>query len=200
MFEIGNLVWNDLDGNGIKDSGETGVEGVTIRITGNGFLGSTTSNANGIYILPALTPGTYTLTAVPTLNLPDISIQNAGGDPTVDSDFDPITKTVNVTLTAGGSNNLDIDLGIYDSSTLGLTKVNFNAVSFYPNPVSNFLTINTQLTNYKYTIYSVQGQLITSKASNNQMQRIDFNNFTTGVYVLIIDTNEKSYSYKVIKK
>ncbi|MFC5195099.1 SdrD B-like domain-containing protein [Bizionia hallyeonensis] len=200
LFEIGNLVWNDLDGNGIKDSGETGVEGVTIRIAGNGFLGSTTSNANGIYILPALTPGTYTLTAVPTLNLPDISIQNAGGDPTVDSDFDPITKTVNVTLTAGGSNNLDIDLGIYDSSTLGLTKVNFNAVSFYPNPVSNFLTINTQLTNYKYTIYSVQGQLITSKASNNQMQRIDFNNFATGVYVLIINTNEKSYSYKVIKK
>lgn len=200
LFEIGNLVWNDLDGNGIKDSGETGVEGVTIRITGNGFLGSTTSNANGIYILPALTPGTYTLTAVPTLNLPDISIQNAGGDPTVDSDFDPITKTVNVTLTAGGSNNLDIDLGIYDSSTLGLIEVNFNAVSFYPNPVSNFLTINTQLTNYKYTIYSVQGQLITSKASNNQMQRIDFNNFATGVYVLIIDTNEKSYSYKVIKK
>lgn len=105
-----------------------------------------------------------------------------------------------MTLTAGGSNNLDIDLGIYDSSTLGLTKVNFNAVSFYPNPVSNFLTINTQLTNYKYTIYSVQGQLITSKASNNQMQRIDFNNFATGVYVLIINTNEKSYSYKVIKK
>lgn len=200
LFEIGNLVWNDLDGNGIKDSGETGVEGVTIRITGNGFLGSTTSNANGIYILPALTPGTYTLTAVPTLNLPDISIQNAGGDPTVDSDFDPITKTVNVTLTAGGSSNLDIDLGIYDSSTLGLTKVNFDAVSFYPNPVSNFLTINTQLTDYKYTIYSVQGQLITSKASNNQMQRIDFNNFATGVYVLIINTNEKSYSYKVIKK
>ncbi|SFN66873.1 Por secretion system C-terminal sorting domain-containing protein [Bizionia echini] len=200
LFEIGNLVWNDLDGNGIKDSGETGVEGVTIRITGNGFLGSTTSNANGIYTLPALTPGTYTLTAVPTLNLPDISIQNAGGDTTVDSDFDPITKTVNVTLTAGGSSNLDIDLGIYDSSTLGLTKVNFDAVSFYPNPVSNFLTINTQLTDYKYTIYSVQGQLITSKASNNQMQRINFNNFATGVYVLIINTNEKSYSYKVIKK
>ena len=104
-----------------------------------------------------------------------------------------------MTLTAGGSNNLDIDLGIYDSSTLGLSKVNFDAVSIYPNPVY-FLTINTQLTDYEYTIYSVQGQLITSKASNNQMQRIGFNNFTTGVYVLIINTNEKSYSYKVIKK
>ena len=102
-----------------------------------------------------------------------------------------------MTLTAGGSNNLDIDLGIYDSSTLGLSKVNFDAVSIYPNPVY-FLTINTQLTDYEYTIYSVQGQLITSKASNNQMQRIGFNNFTTGVYVLIINTNEKSYSYKVI--
>ncbi len=199
LFEIGNLVWNDLDGNGIKNMGETGVEGITILFNGNGFSGATTSNVNGIYTLPALTPGTYTLTAVTTPNFPDISIKNAGGDSTVDSDFDPISKSVVVTLTAGESSNLDIDLGIYDSSTLGTTETKIEGFNFYPNPVAELFTIKTQLADYSYAVYSIQGELITSKKENSQMQQIDFSPFASGVYVLIINTNNKSYSHKVVK-
>jgi len=200
LLEIGDLVWNDLDGNGLKDAGEQVVQGVVIQFTGNGFTGSSTSNTNGIYTLPALIPGTYTLTAVPTSNFPDVSLKNVGSDATIDNDFDPVTKTVMVTLTAGGTTNLDIDLGIYNGSTLSLSETNLQDISIYPNPISNQFTINTQLTNYSYEVYSIQGQLIASKQNNRLLQHIDASEYPTGIYVIVISSKAKTASYKLIKK
>ena len=111
MLKIGDLVWAD-DGDGVKEAGELGVAGVGISFSGNGFSGSTTTDANGKYILPSLNPGTYTLTLVPTTDFPNITVKDTPGDDTTDSDFDPTTKTASVTLNSGGGDNLTIDAGL----------------------------------------------------------------------------------------
>ena len=51
-IEVGNLVWADFDHDGIQDSGEPGVPGVTVLLrTVNGVtLATTTTDANGAYI------------------------------------------------------------------------------------------------------------------------------------------------------
>ena len=60
-------VYVDANDNGIKESGEAGIKGVKIILTGTNDLGqsvrvTTTTNANGYYIFTGLRPGTYTVT------------------------------------------------------------------------------------------------------------------------------------------
>ena len=51
-IEVGNLVWNDANGNGIQDPSEAGVSGVMIQLLDNNdvVMGSATTDANGHYI------------------------------------------------------------------------------------------------------------------------------------------------------
>lgn len=55
---IGGLKFNDANGNGVKDSEESGLSGWTINLTGAATT-STTTDANGGYIFAALTAGAY---------------------------------------------------------------------------------------------------------------------------------------------
>ena len=54
--------FNDLDGDGVKEAGETGIGGVTINLDkdANGSVDATTStDGSGNYSFPNLGPGTY---------------------------------------------------------------------------------------------------------------------------------------------
>ena len=64
--QIGDFVWNDLNGNGCQDAGEPGIPGVKVDLyAGCGVAGvpiaSTLTDANGHYLFSGLCPGTYTV-------------------------------------------------------------------------------------------------------------------------------------------
>ena len=46
-LEIGNRVWNDRNGNGIQDAGETGLDGVVVQLYKSGTLVGTVTTADG---------------------------------------------------------------------------------------------------------------------------------------------------------
>ncbi len=53
-------VFNDLDGNGLPDSGEPGLVGVSVLLLQNNLvIGSTTTAGNGVYHFDSLLPGQY---------------------------------------------------------------------------------------------------------------------------------------------
>ncbi len=70
---LGDLVWLDLNRNGIQDAGEFGASGITINLLRPGFgpdgipatadddspVGSTSTNGSGIYSFTGLIPGSY---------------------------------------------------------------------------------------------------------------------------------------------
>ena len=63
---IGDFVWNDSNANGIQDSGEPGINGVTLTLTGTSGTGAAvtdhaTTTGNGAYLFTEA-PGTYTVT------------------------------------------------------------------------------------------------------------------------------------------
>ena len=61
-LSLGNLVWLDLNNNGIADPGEAGIAGVTMRLIGADgvtVVGTTVTNASGFYLFAGLAPGTY---------------------------------------------------------------------------------------------------------------------------------------------
>jgi uncharacterized repeat protein (TIGR01451 family) len=125
---IGDFVWNDVNGNGIQNSGEAGINGVTLTLTGTDGAGNsvtdhTTTSGNGAYLFTEA-PGTYTVTV-------DASNFTAGhalagylasptlqaSDRTVDSNPNP-SGTTPGTL-AGGSSDLTVDFGYYQPVTIG---------------------------------------------------------------------------------
>jgi len=50
-IEIGNYVWNDNNGNGLQDPGESGLGGISLNLYDDecNLVGTTTTNANGVY-------------------------------------------------------------------------------------------------------------------------------------------------------
>ncbi len=87
---LGDTVWKDLDGNGLQDPGEPGVEGVTATLTdceGN-VLQTTVTDATGFYFFNNLIPGNYQVTFDISGLAPGCAFtyQNVGDNDEVDSD------------------------------------------------------------------------------------------------------------------
>ncbi|MFD9702102.1 SdrD B-like domain-containing protein [Lentzea sp. NPDC059081] len=112
---LGDFVWVDSNKNGLQDSGEPGVPGVTVKLS-NGA--TTTTDANGKYEFTGLPDGTYTV----CFDVADLPGQyadfqavgaNAGNDDAKDSDADPATGCAPpTTLNVDRPEDLTIDLGI----------------------------------------------------------------------------------------
>ena len=121
---IGDYVWEDLNGNGIQDSGEPGIENVVVTLTGTTGNGTAvsltkTTDANGLYLFEDLFPGDYTVNfALPTGFA--FTYQNEGSDDTIDSDADQTTGDVTGIVMTSGTPNLTIDAGMIDLSNTNL--------------------------------------------------------------------------------
>ena len=67
LVSTGGTVYEDTNGNGVKDTGEPGIPNVTVTLSGVSVVGGTitpktaTTDASGNYSFTGLTPGTYML-------------------------------------------------------------------------------------------------------------------------------------------
>ncbi len=121
LGKIGDLVWEDLDGDGIQDSGEPGIANVTVYLidaSTNTTIRTTQTSPSGYYIFNNLDAGSYYVEFV----LPSgyaFTKQDQGSDNTVDSDANPSTgQTTTFSLTAGQT-DLTWDAGLYRPVSLG---------------------------------------------------------------------------------
>ena len=131
----GDFVWNDLDGNGIQDTGETGVDGVTVTLyldNGDGIADPatdtpymTTVTANGgLYLFSNFPLGDY---FIEFTNLPDgfnPTHTNAGSDNTIDSDglITPVTTFTSTT------DDRTCDLGLFEGTVPPLCEVDDSVI------------------------------------------------------------------------
>ncbi|WP_378187534.1 heparin lyase I family protein [Aquimarina sp. W85] len=71
--------------------------------------------------------------------------------------------------------------------------------SVYPNPFSTNLNINYNNFNLNtYQIYNINGSLVAEGNVKNKILNLDF--IPRGLYFIYLNTTEKSFSYKIIKK
>ncbi len=112
--QIGDFIWNDINSNGIQDSGESGISGVTVSLknTGTGAVTTATTDASGKYLFSGLCAATYTVTVTtPTSFKPSPSSQ--GTDRSKDSSVNPVT----VIIATNSSSDLNTDFGFYKCPT-----------------------------------------------------------------------------------
>src|SRR5262249_8555363 len=58
---VGGFVWNDTNGNGLQDPGETGVANVQVQLfdANNNWKATTWTDSTGHYLFTSVTPGQY---------------------------------------------------------------------------------------------------------------------------------------------
>lgn len=120
LASLGDVVFNDLNNNGIQDDGEAGVAGVTVSLlngdgTPTGLVDVT--DTNGVYGFADLVPGSYTV----QFDAPAgyvISPANQGGDDAKDSDANGAGRTGVVELSSGES-DITVDAGLFKPLALG---------------------------------------------------------------------------------
>ncbi len=145
-IEIGNLVWEDSDDDGIQDAGEPGIAGVIVELldANNAVIATTTTDANGNYIFNHANVGAgaglqantnYTVRIHPTqftggkgvsgtpLNDMVLTHSNVTGNGLPDfSDNDGTTNgageaEIRLTTAAPGANNHTYDFGLRKSKS-----------------------------------------------------------------------------------
>ncbi len=133
---LGDLVWDDKNGNGQQDAGEPGIPGVTVTLyncNGSSTGKTATTDGSGKYLFSNLTPGIY---YVVFSKLPAgyvFTTQNVGNDAT-DSDANRTTgKSEPCVTLASGETNLTVDAGAYQPPSPPLGRGDTATIGFWHN-------------------------------------------------------------------
>ncbi len=119
---LGDTVFKDLDGDGIRDVNEPGVQGVIVTLTDcmGTVLETQVTDANGFYFFENLVPGDYQV-FYDISNLPvgcAFTYQDVGNDDSVDSDVD-LSGVAPCTHIDGGEYDSSFDAGLLILASLG---------------------------------------------------------------------------------
>lgn len=96
MAGISGFVYDDLNANGVRDTGEPGIPGAQVSLTGADTQGPVTTGADGSYTFTGLAAGTYNLTSTEAAGFIDglETVGSAGGTPDPSNGGDAITGIV----------------------------------------------------------------------------------------------------------
>ena len=221
FVSIGDYVWVDMNGDGIQNPAESGIEGVTVELQDcSGTVLSTMETDNlGEYLFDSLTPGNYRIKFVlPTdyhFTGKDISNDN------IDSDANNYGITICEELESG-ENNLTYDAGIYQYAEIGdkvwlddngngiqdpgeagkenvkvelLDCSNILIETQYTDPLGNYLFDNLVPGQYKLKFYAPTDYSFTTKDNTVDSSDSDVNEYTgeTDCEVLVSDEQNLDY-------
>ena len=148
LASIGDFVWEDIDGNGVQDIGEPGIEGVVINLIDlmGVVQGTATTDINGEWIIEDIYPGSYYLQYFTPAGY-DATFDNNGINDALDSDIDNSNgvNTTPYTYLDSGEDDLDWDAGFYRCAKIGETvwyDVNENDIRETTENGINGITVN----------------------------------------------------------
>ena len=152
------------------------LKGVDIKLgknPGGSAAARTTSNANGDYSFNNLPLGSYNIY---------VDIPNFGMD-----------SVIGITLSTGNptsaTNNYYVDTNKIYVDTLKINSVQQttlpkNKFNVYPNPVKNFITLQSETELGTITVYNSIGEAVLQTKSKNKVELIDLTKLSSGLYLV----------------
>lgn len=182
---------------------------ITLKKTEPVFLGtSTIPNSNSLTVNIKITNASLASTQLKDVLILanfDVTAQNvATGFPYAGTWYNLMDNTtINVTDINASINLPPGEYRIYGNKTANLAIEDFekgNTVNLYPNPVSDYFTLNTAVA--KVQVYSISGQLVKNFASNGNVDfQFGVSELQTGLYIIkASDESGKTQVMKFIKK
>lgn len=114
---FGDLVWHDVNQNGMQDADESGMAGVTVNLLNasdaNSLLRSVLTDSSGHYQFSDVDLGNYTIQVVAPAGFAYTS-QFAGTDSSIDSNVDSNGQTIPINAWISGIQELSLDAGLID--------------------------------------------------------------------------------------
>lgn len=116
------------------------------------------------------------------------------------------TAVADVTVDADGvtRNATTPDLGSYEFTAVVLGTQDLaagkNQVSFYPNPVVDYVHINYDRKIRNVEVYNVAGQQLINETVNAEKGSVNMSRLPAGLYILKVNSDKDSQSLKIIKK
>ncbi|MGN7706151.1 T9SS type A sorting domain-containing protein [Chryseobacterium sp. JV274] len=185
-----STVFSTINYNNFYSSGTNlgyigGVAKATLADIQSGFGG----NVNSLNVLPVFVSAT------------DFHVSGTG-NAALDNKGTPV---VEVTLDADGNtrNAVTPDLGSFEFTATVLAvneAAKKNTVSFYPNPVVDYLYINNDSRIKDVEVYNVSGQKMLNETINAEKGSVDMRRAPAGIYILKVNTERGSQPLKIIKK
>ncbi len=170
---IGDFVWNDANGNGVQDAGETGIPGVSVRLyQGSDYVKSDNTDGSGKYAFDGLDAGTYQV-KFPAISGRGFTVKDAGGNDAQDSDAGSGGMTGDIVLSWGGS-DMTVDCGYRPLSSIA------NYVWFDSN--KNGIQDDGPAGIDDVTVKLYQGTDKVAETETNWQGRYEFDGLQAGTY------------------
>ncbi|MEI6179162.1 MAG: SdrD B-like domain-containing protein, partial [Chloroflexales bacterium] len=189
---LGNYVWFDSNGNGIQNSGEPPVAGITVTLLdglGTTVLTTTTTDSYGTYGFGELSAGTYRVrfSGLPTGY--SFTTRDQGSDDALDSDPDPADGTTDVITLTLNQADLRWDAGLVGPRAsigdLVWDDQDRDGVQDAGEPGLGGVTVK---------LYASSGTLIISTTTLTTTGFYSFTNIVPGDYYLVFGTLPTGYT------
>jgi hypothetical protein len=96
--------------------------------------------------------------------------------------------------------SIDVNARFTYSNIIKLSKQTSAALTVYPNPVSDVLTISGLKQNGTITIYNQEGKLLQQQTVTAQTMTMDMSKYVKGMYLLQYKTEDEVVNQKIIKQ
>ncbi|NER78778.1 MAG: hypothetical protein F6K42_04210 [Leptolyngbya sp. SIO1D8] len=182
---IGDFVWNDLDGDGVQDGGESGIDNVTINLyedanssgtidAGDILQTTVTTTGGGAFDFTGLAAGDYIIDVTDTNNVLNGFTLTGGTDPlavtlSADEDFNDADFGYQSNPGGGGGSSITPEQGIFTFEQYVLFEameegrtVPFNSVSMGGIPIAKLFDETYYLANNPGVAAAVNGGFFSS--------------------------------------
>lgn len=186
--QVGNLVWEDLDSDGVQDAGEPGIANAQVQLVDSAtgtVVSNVFTNTNGEYCFEAVAQGSYfvQIVSLPTAfasHIPTFSDRSADG---VDSDItstNAVLSSDTFTLTDGEINKT-IDAGFYEGNIIGNQVWLESSTS---GLINGFDTGDTPIENLEVNLLDAATTLVLATEFTDPFGRYLFQDVPAGDYIV----------------